>query len=309
VQETILKLIALQNLDNKIRAWRQAVEEGPDKILQAREKLTALEEERDALEEKIATNARGRRELEAVTEDLALRQATNQNRQLKARNNNEYRAVMKEAENINTSLASREDELLALMAEAEKFQVTLPDVAAEVENESQDFATREAAIKATIDEGNSQGAEAQARRQEIVASVPPAILGRYNTIAQNKDGQAVAPVVQGMCRACRLSIPPQLYNELQKSEIDKLIVCPNCARILYWMHHPGFKDFCTEPNPQELVAVTDKTVRGTAKGTKPDDGKRRRASRAKGAKAGLDILENESPESDSPLGEPGVATI
>ena len=29
-----------------------------------------------------------------------------------------------------------------------------------------------------------------------------------------------------------MNIPPQLYNELQRSE--QILCCPNCNRILYW---------------------------------------------------------------------------
>ncbi|MDR2367852.1 MAG: C4-type zinc ribbon domain-containing protein [Deltaproteobacteria bacterium] len=303
MQETILKLITLQDLDNKIRTWRLAAEEGPAKIQAAREKLTALEAEKAVLDEKLAANAKGRRELETLTEDLAMRQTTNQARQLKARNNNEYRAVMKEADTINSTLAAKEDELLTFMAEAEKLQAVLPPLAADIEAEAKIFAEREAAIMAVIQEGQTLEAEATQRRQGMLAGIPPAFLGRYNTIAQNRDGQAMAPVVQGMCRVCRLSIPPQLYNELQKN--DKLLTCPNCARILYWMHHPYFKDFCTEPNPQELTATTDKTE----KKSKADNGKRRKASKPKEPKEEAKNLEDDDSDNQSPLDDRTVAHL
>jgi predicted nucleic acid-binding Zn-ribbon protein len=277
VQETILNLITLQDLDNKIRIWRQTAAEGPAKLEQARERLSTLEAERDALVAKQAENAKARRELEAETADLTQRKATNQTRQLKARNNNEYRAVLKEAETIASTLTAKEDELLVLMDEGEKLQSLLPGLAADCANETLAFADQESTIRAIIKEGQLSEAEALEKRSALLPSIPPAILGRYNTIAGNRDGQAMAPVVQGMCRICRLSIPPQLFNELQKN--DKLLACPNCARILYWMHHPAFKDFCTEPEPQVQGIPGDKAE----KQPKGGNGKRRRSTKGKEA--------------------------
>ncbi|MDR1051986.1 MAG: C4-type zinc ribbon domain-containing protein [Deltaproteobacteria bacterium] len=86
-----------------------------------------------------------------------------------------------------------------------------------------------------------------------------------------------------MCRCCRLSIPPQLYNELQRN--DKLITCPNCARILWWMHHPHFKDHCTEPEPAaapEKPEKPEKPAKTAAEARKP---KAKPKPKGKGAKA------------------------
>jgi predicted nucleic acid-binding Zn-ribbon protein len=303
VQEIILKLISLQDLDNKIRNWHQITEEAPSRLQEAREKLTSLEADWANLETKLAENAAKRRELEAETEDLTQRMTTNQSRQLKARNNNEYRAVMKEAETITTNLTSKEDELLKVLDEGEKLQTLRPLLSVDCENEAKIFAQREADIKAVIEDGQRNEAEANIRRKELLLSIPPTFLSRYNTIAQNRDGQAMAPVVQGMCRICRLSIPPQLYNELQKN--DKLLTCPNCARILYWMHHPYFQDFCTEPNPQVQTDTTDKTE----KKPKTDNSKRRRNSKPKEAKQASEIIDNKDQEDDPTLDDQTVASI
>ena len=75
MQETLLKLISLQDVDNKIRNWRQIAEEGPGLIQAARARLASLEAEKAVLDEKMSANAKARRELEAVTEDLAVRLA------------------------------------------------------------------------------------------------------------------------------------------------------------------------------------------------------------------------------------------
>jgi predicted nucleic acid-binding Zn-ribbon protein len=301
VQDNLLKLITLQDLDNKIRTCRQNAEDGPNKIQTVRERLTALEAEKALLDEKVAANSAGRLELEGQIEELSLRKTTNQGRQKKTRSNNEYRAIMKEADLIAAGLAAKEDELLVLMAEAEKLQAQLPPLEAEIEEESKLFAEKEAAIQLTLSQSGQQEALALAKREVLLPTIPPAMLSRYKTIAQNRDGQALSPVVQGMCRVCRLSIPPQLYNELQKN--DKLLTCPNCARILYWMHHPYFSEFCTEPNPQVQTPITDKKERKP----KAEEGKLRKGAKTKVTKKVSKNLEDDDSDSQLPNDDRTIA--
>jgi predicted nucleic acid-binding Zn-ribbon protein len=47
----------------------------------------------------------------------------------------------------------------------------------------------------------------------------------------------VVAVWKEVCDGCHMSIPPQLYNELQKS--NELITCPSCSRIIYWENRNG----------------------------------------------------------------------
>jgi predicted nucleic acid-binding Zn-ribbon protein len=269
VKEKILKLIALQQLDNKIHLWQQTAANGPEKLAQARQTLAAIESEVSTLKEKISENSKRRRELEAETTDLNQRRSTNQARQLKARNNDEYRAVLKEAENIATLLTGSEDVLLNLMDEEEKLQAKLPDLEASLEIEEKQYQEKAREIELIIAESQKNEASALLERQTLLSVIPADLMSRYNTVCKNRNGQAMAPVADGLCQVCRLSIPPQLYNELQKT--DKLLACPNCARIIYWQHHPYFKDFAPdEPPESDNAKHAPGKGRKTAKAQKPE---------------------------------------
>jgi predicted nucleic acid-binding Zn-ribbon protein len=43
---------------------------------------------------------------------------------------------------------------------------------------------------------------------------------------------AVVEVTGGICQGCYMNIPPQLWNEIIRSE--KINLCPSCQRILYY---------------------------------------------------------------------------
>ena len=51
-------------------------------------------------------------------------------------------------------------------------------------------------------------------------------------IFSRRAGVAVALAKVGTCQGCRMRLPPQLYNEIQKHL--QIHFCPNCQRILYY---------------------------------------------------------------------------
>jgi hypothetical protein len=122
---------------------------------------------------------------------------------------------------------------------------------------------------------------------------------------RRKAGQAMSPVRDGQCQACRLSVPPQLYNELQRA--DKLMVCPNCARIMYWTGHPHFREFLGEPTEEPTEIPPEKTE--GRRGRKPKGkGKGKGKGKDKAAKSEADIESESELSADGELKDsPGAA--
>jgi predicted nucleic acid-binding Zn-ribbon protein len=69
-------------------------------------------------------------------------------------------------------------------------------------------------------------------RAELMQSIDSQLIVKYEQIKAWSGGIAVALVNNATCAECHLSIPPQMYNELQRQ--DALKFCPNCQRIIYW---------------------------------------------------------------------------
>lgn len=70
------------------------------------------------------------------------------------------------------------------------------------------------------------------KRIDLQRDVPDELLVRYERIKKRNKGVGVTSVWKAVCNGCHMNIPPQLYNELQKS--DDLLSCPNCNRIMYF---------------------------------------------------------------------------
>jgi len=73
--------------------------------------------------------------------------------------------------------------------------------------------------------------EASSRRQSIAANLARDLVSRYELIFSRRGGTAVVEVAGGICQGCFMNIPPQLGNEIIRS--DKIHLCPSCQRIVY----------------------------------------------------------------------------
>jgi len=106
---------------------------------------------------------------------------------------------------------------------------------AQMEKDTSDLraivADEEKVVETKVAEVRAKVAEERTVRDVVAAKVRPDILKKYGSIRMRR-GLAVVPVVKGTCQGCHMSIPPQLYNLLQRGTTVE--TCPTCARIIYW---------------------------------------------------------------------------
>ena len=88
------------------------------------------------------------------------------------------------------------------------------------------------ALQAQISEIDQAVDKASLRRQSIAAEIAADLMSRYELILSRRGGTAVVEVTGGICQGCYMNIPPQLWNELIRSE--KVNLCPSCQRIVYY---------------------------------------------------------------------------
>ena len=75
-------------------------------------------------------------------------------------------------------------------------------------------------------------AEGLDRLDLIAEEIDASLMSRYELIFSRRGGNAVVQVTGGICQGCYMNIPPQLWNEIIRS--DKVNLCPSCQRILYY---------------------------------------------------------------------------
>ena len=156
---------------------------------------------------------------------------------LDVKTNKEYQSVLKEIETFETKNSHMEDEIISLLDELDILEKAVKTREEELEAQSRRY--EEEKTKMTDELGSLVGElDVCARKSgELRKTISTDILRKYEQIKYAKRGVAVVSCWKEICNGCHMSIPPQLYNELQKSTL--LITCPNCNRIIYWENRNG----------------------------------------------------------------------
>ncbi|HEY3355278.1 MAG TPA: C4-type zinc ribbon domain-containing protein [Polyangia bacterium] len=205
------------------------------------EKILGLE--RDKLAE--AEKWRAEQEQQLKYEEDAIVKAKTKLQTVKT--SREHMAADRELKSTRETKEEREGEILKLLEATAQTKKMIEAHEAQVATLRAEVDAEELVIKARIAELEQQAAGLRGARDEAAKAIKPDVLKRYRTIRMRR-GLAVVPVSQGVCAGCHMSIPPQLYNNLQRG--TSLELCPQCGRIIY------FDQIMVEPEPEpEPVAV------------------------------------------------------
>jgi predicted nucleic acid-binding Zn-ribbon protein len=231
------RLAALQELDRRLKDRRDRMAtlvseaDGYElEIVRRRELVATLTSERDALELRRVSMDR---QLDASGGKIR----DNRMRMNRVRNSVELLALQREIDLSREANAQIEDELLRVMEAIETLTAQLTEAQSavtELEGQADEAVARRRAEADAL----RQEVEAEiGARESLAANMSASLRSKYEQLFDRRGGSAVVPARGGICTGCRMHIPPQLYNELQKYR-DVVRQCPNCHRILYWRPEP-----------------------------------------------------------------------
>jgi predicted nucleic acid-binding Zn-ribbon protein len=225
-------LAALQELDRHLREKTELVRASEEEVVELEQQLAQQRElTRQACAERDVADAR-RAELETQLEAEEAKMKDRRMRLNRVRNEKELQALRREIEVSKEANQQTEEELLRLLE-------LLEALAAAAHSAEQRLAELEAASAARITErragmGQLRADVARERqaRDQMAAALDASLRQKYEQIFERRGGTAVVEVRNGICQGCHMNLPPQLFNELQRTRDVRL--CPNCHRILFW---------------------------------------------------------------------------
>ncbi|MBF6567259.1 MAG: hypothetical protein IVW54_00105 [Candidatus Binataceae bacterium] len=232
MREEIGRLISLQNLDRELHestAKLAAVTQGVDK-LREETAAAAIEIERLTAEQTQAELAR--RQLERDLAEGEARIRNSRMRQSLIRNEKELQALAHEIETQKESNQRQEAELLQQMEAAEPRIARLRELGETLEKSRTELAAAEKEIAGRAEELKESMRKRRVERDLLAAQIDGTLRARYEMIFSRRGGLAVTLARGGTCQGCRMRLPPQIYNEIQK--FQQIHACPNCQRILYF---------------------------------------------------------------------------
>jgi predicted nucleic acid-binding Zn-ribbon protein len=231
-ETSIDQLAALQELDRQLREKTELVRASETELAELESQLAQQRElTRQAREARASADAR-RAELEAQLEAEEAKMKDRRMRLNRVRNEKELQALRREIEVSKEANQQTEEELLRVLESLEVLTATATEA-------EQRLAELEAASAAKISEhrtGMGQLLEDVAREREardrMASALDAGLRRKYEQIFERRGGTAVVEVRNGTCQGCHMNLPPQLFNELQRTRDVRM--CPNCHRILFW---------------------------------------------------------------------------
>jgi predicted nucleic acid-binding Zn-ribbon protein len=231
VEEQLNILIKLQALDSQLYRLRKERVAKPKLI----EELEARRNHEQAavkeIEEKIKANQlrRKQKEMDLQAKEESVKKLSTQLYQIKT--NKEYQTMQHEIEGHKADNSLLEDEILAIMEEADSLSKELvkeKELFAEAEKRLNEDRKKIEGEIAVID---NEIADFESQRNELTAQVDKKVLSQYEKVLVNREGVALVVVKNHACQGCFINLPPQVINEIRMK--DKITVCESCARILY----------------------------------------------------------------------------
>lgn len=231
MQQQIKTMLNMERIDLEIERLRGELEYYPEKINQLEkdiEQKNAVSEEREAgLSE--AREERKVHEEEIAFEEDRLRGL--KSKMMDVKTNAEYQAIMREIEHIKRVVNQKEEGALKYIEQIENEEKLINEEQQQVKQLEEEIEKLRGEWQQKKEEIAKEIGNYQAERDSIGSSLETAVAAKYKLIKQRRPGAVLAIVSNGICGACHMNIPPQLYNEIL--QLRNLHNCPNCFSILY----------------------------------------------------------------------------
>ncbi len=224
--------MTLQTIDRQLQELEQALSSVAGRVHQLRDEIESSQAELDRLTQEDQQAAAARAQLER---ELAEGEAQIRNKRMRlnlVRNDKELQALGHEVEALRENNQRLEAEVLASMQSAEPRAPRIKELTELIEKKRVELKAIEKEIAGEVEELKMSIARQRAERDKQASQVEPPLLQRYEMIFNRRGGLAVALAKSCTCQGCRMRLPPQLYNEIQKHL--QIHFCPNCQRILYY---------------------------------------------------------------------------
>jgi len=232
LKNLIKRLVDLQECDSQLVKLSTKKVDLPGKI-------QALEDAFEVFKESVAQNKKKYDELKKSHADCEVQIKKNnetvgktKERLLEVKNNKEYQAMLKEIETAEKTRGEIETQIITLIDEMDKLSVLVKKDEETLKQATQKHEEEKKIIENDLNTVDADTASWNQKREDLQKSIPADLLSRYEKIRKRNNGVGVISVWKSVCNGCHMNIPPQMYNELQRS--TELLSCPNCNRIMYF---------------------------------------------------------------------------
>lgn len=225
-------LASLQTVDREIKQHHGKKQDLLGELQAKEQEIQIRKREIVKLSSALAETEKLRQEKDRVVQDEGKKATDRRMRMNRIKNSKELMALQREIDLIKQGNSEREDELIKLMEETDRANSEIKGKEEELAKLQAEWEREQKELRSQITGIDQAVSEAATRRQTIAKQVAGDLISRYELIFSRRGGTAVVEVTGGICQGCYMNVPPQLWNEIIRSE--KVHLCPSCQRILYY---------------------------------------------------------------------------
>ncbi len=230
-KEDLQRLIALQGQDaaldkvkaeldripREIDAMRAALDGEKARFGEAKARMITLEKKKKE------------KELELASKEEAARKHGGELNSVKT--NEAFKALQNEIERAKNEGSAIETEILELMEAIDACRRDEKAAAAELKAVEDRSKSEVAVLEGALAQAKSRFDAAKAERDQAAVGIAPEAMRIYDHVRSRGKLDAVVPIEDKNCSACRMLLAPQVIVEATKAK--NLVTCESCQRILF----------------------------------------------------------------------------
>jgi len=232
LKENLLLLIKLQECDSQLVKLSAKKKKLPGNIDKLDKEFSSFKEGIDKNKIKYDELKSRHTENENKIKKLNEGMVKTKTRLLEVKNNKEYQAMLKEIEIAESSRGDIETEIISILEALDKLSGLVKKDEETLKHSKNKYEQEKKIIEDDLNTIDADVLDWEKKRIDLQKNVSDDLLARYERIRNRNKGVGVISVWKAVCNGCHMNIPPQLYNELQRS--NELLSCPNCNRIMYF---------------------------------------------------------------------------
>jgi predicted nucleic acid-binding Zn-ribbon protein len=230
VRQLLISLHALQKIDADALEYDRAAQVVLSKVAAVEAELEPLRTELGAANTELATLRREQAELESHLGDEDQKHRKWKSRLNEIKSPREYQALSRELEQGERQVRDGLERIEAIGAQIEEKQKAVDARAAQLQAREADVSGQVRELRQSHVNLLQQAQAARAGRDEAKGKIPERVLKKYDQLRANRNGTAVALIVDGTCSGCNVRLRPQHVIEIRRYE--SLEQCSSCQRLL-----------------------------------------------------------------------------
>ncbi|MDQ6801832.1 MAG: C4-type zinc ribbon domain-containing protein [Acidobacteriota bacterium] len=224
------RLWELQNLLSQLGDREKQLTTKPESFASIDREWQSANDEMTRLQQSIEQQSKEHRRVDGELSDQQELVKKYQTQLMQVKNQQQYAAAWKEIDATRKQVKELEEAELKTMGEIESLQNDLNQRQAASGDLKSRWDEAHAAWQHSLGDLRAEVEKLKERAASVESKVPDRLKREFHQIFKQRQGVAVARIINDSCSACRTRIRPALFQQLKRGE---LVRCEGCNRLLY----------------------------------------------------------------------------